>query len=506
MRCLSLGGALLPVIFIFLSCVTGEKIQNEINVEKSRLAVDDKRGARMCVPYDLAMARVEVVAAQAELDAGNYHLAEEHLLREKGFAERATKLADSCIPRDRDEDGVEDNTDKCPTQPGPAQFEGCPDTDGDGIADRDDRCPLVPGIRELGGCAPAADTDGDGIPDNKDRCPFDPEDKDTFQDEDGCPDTDNDKDGIVDEIDKCPDQPGPASNQGCPFYDKDGDSIPDDLDKCPTDPEDKDNFEDQDGCPDPDNDKDALCDDNPEIQKNIERFKALCSGSDRCPDDRGSKDNHGCPFLDRDGDGVPDVADKCPDEKGARENDGCPILDRDGDGIVDKEDKCPEEKGPRENNGCPVLDHDGDGILDKDDKCPDEPGVPEEQGCPKKYKLIVVTAQKIELKQTVFFKTGQAIIEKKSYEMLKEVADAIKSAPYIKKVIIEGHTDNVGSRTLNVKLSQSRAEAVREFLVDEGVDPSKLEAIGYGPDKPIAPNKTEKGRSQNRRVEFKIVQ
>lgn len=478
---------------LLLSCVTGDKIQNEIKVEDSRLSVDEKRGARMCVPYDLAMARVEVAAAQAELDAGNYHIAEEHLLREKKFAEIATKKADSCIPHDKDADGVADAVDRCPLQPGPAKYDGCPDTDGDAILDKDDKCPTVPGIRELGGCPPAADGDKDLIPDNKDRCPFDPEDRDNYQDDDGCPDTDNDKDGILDELDKCPDNAGPASNQGCPVNDKDSDGIPDEIDKCPTEPEDKDNFEDQDGCPDTDNDKDGILDEN-----------------DKCPDDKGVIKNFGCPVLDTDKDGVPDVVDNCVNDPEDKDNfedaDGCPEADNDKDGLPDAEDKCPNEPGKPETRGCPSVDADGDGIADKDDKCPNEPGPIEEQGCPKKYKLIVVTAQKIELKQTVFFTTGKAVIDKKSYAMLKEVADAIKSVPSIKKVMIEGHTDNVGNRNLNVKLSQSRADSVREFLIDEGVDGAKLEAVGFGPDKPIAPNRTEKGRAQNRRVEFKIIQ
>lgn len=460
-----------------VSCVTGEKIADEIQSEKQRLSVDEKRGARVCVPYDLAMARVALASAQMELEAGNYHIAEDLLLKEKRYAANTAKKADSCIPRDKDEDGVPDDADKCPLQPGPAKYDGCPDSDGDGILDLDDKCPSVPGLRELQGCPAADDSDGDGIADNKDRCPFDAEDMDGFEDKDGCPDTDNDKDGVPDEIDKCRDQAGPASNQGCPFHDKDGDGIPDEMDKCPDEPEDGDGFEDQDGCPDPDNDKDGLCDENTVIQKSVDKFKSVCTGADKCPNDPGPRENHGCPVLDGDGDGVPDVIDKCP-----------------------------AEAGPMTNHGCPLQDRDGDGILDKDDKCPDEPGSIEEQGCPKKYKLIVVTAQKIELKQTVFFKTGKAVIDGKSYPMLKEVADAIKSVPSIKKVLIEGHTDNVGGRNLNIKLSQSRADSVREFLIDEGVDGSKLEAIGHGPDKPISPNKTEKGRAMNRRVEFNIVQ
>jgi outer membrane protein OmpA-like peptidoglycan-associated protein len=105
-----------------------------------------------------------------------------------------------------------------------------------------------------GMAAGRADRDGDGIPDAIDQCPDEPEDKDGFQDEDGCPDPDNDKDGIPDAIDKCPDEPedkdGFQDEDGCPDDDNDGDGIPDAVDKCPNDPETVNGFEDEDGCPD----------------------------------------------------------------------------------------------------------------------------------------------------------------------------------------------------------------------------------------------------------------
>jgi outer membrane protein OmpA-like peptidoglycan-associated protein len=108
------------------------------------------------------------------------------------------------------------------------------------------------------------DRDGDGILDRNDRCPDDPEDKDGFEDEDGCPEADNDKDGILDSVDKCPlvpeDKDGFEDEDGCPEADNDKDGILDGVDKCPNEAEDKDGFEDEDGCPDPDNDKDGLPD------------------------------------------------------------------------------------------------------------------------------------------------------------------------------------------------------------------------------------------------------
>jgi outer membrane protein OmpA-like peptidoglycan-associated protein len=165
------------------------------------------------------------------------------------------------------------------------------------------------------------DKDGDGIKDDIDKCPNEPEDKDGFEDEDGCPDPDNDRDGIPDEDDKCPNEPGPPPD-GCPTHevgDRDGDGIPDNVDKCPDDPEDKDGFEDQDGCPDPDNDKDGI----PDID-------------DNCPNDPedkdGFQDSDGCPDPDNDNDRIPDKLDKCPNEpetyNGYQDEDGCPDKGR----------------------------------------------------------------------------------------------------------------------------------------------------------------------------------
>ncbi|MCE9572911.1 MAG: OmpA family protein [Deltaproteobacteria bacterium] len=132
------------------------------------------------------------------------------------------------------------------------------------------------------------DTDGDGINDDTDKCVNDAEDKDGFEDEDGCPDPDNDKDGVLDAADKCPteaeDADGFQDEDGCPDPDNDNDGLPDAADKCPTDAEDKDGFEDEDGCPDPDNDKDGVldaadkCGDQPETKNGFQ-------DDDGCPDE-----------------------------------------------------------------------------------------------------------------------------------------------------------------------------------------------------------------------------
>jgi outer membrane protein OmpA-like peptidoglycan-associated protein len=131
------------------------------------------------------------------------------------------------------------------------------DADGDGIRDSVDHCPKDPedrdGYQDEDGC-PDLDNDSDGIPDSADRCPNDPEDIDGFEDQDGCPDLDNDKDGIVDSKDKCPNEPEDKDNfedeDGCPDLDNDQDGIPDVRDLCPNEPETVNNYADQDGCPD----------------------------------------------------------------------------------------------------------------------------------------------------------------------------------------------------------------------------------------------------------------
>ncbi len=133
------------------------------------------------------------------------------------------------------------------------------------------------------------DRDGDGIPDSRDACPDEPEDKDGFQDEDGCPDPDNDGDGIPDALDKCPNDPedkdGFQDADGCPDRDNDNDGIPDAIDKCPNDPEDKDGFEDADGCPDLDNDGDGIPDDKDKCPNDPETFNGF-QDEDGCPDVR----------------------------------------------------------------------------------------------------------------------------------------------------------------------------------------------------------------------------
>jgi outer membrane protein OmpA-like peptidoglycan-associated protein len=304
------------------SCA-GREVRSQTAATATLIATARQSGAQRCAPVELAMAESHNDFAQHALDEGNYQDAHHEAL----VAETSAQLAIEKSPRER-----------------------CVDNNAP---------PPMPG-----------DQDGDGIPDNLDKCPLEPEDKDGFQDEDGCPDPDNDKDGI-----------------------------PDKLDKCPNEPEDKDGFEDEDGCPDPDNDK---------------------------------------------------------------------------DGIPDKLDKCPNDAGPP----------------------PD--------GCPKKYNLVVVTQNKIELKQTVFFETGRAHIRTISHPLLNEVAQAIKDNPKI-QVEVQGHTDSQGNDESNLKLSQKRAEAVRIYLIKRGVTSDRLVAKGYGEAVPIADNRTAAGRSQNRRVEFVIT-
>jgi outer membrane protein OmpA-like peptidoglycan-associated protein len=180
--------------------------------------------------------------------------------------------------------------------------------------------------------------------------------------------------------------------------------------------------------------------------------------------------------------------------------------DTDGDGVPDVEDLCPEVKGPRERHGCPVVaDRDKDGVADDVDRCPDEPGPAGNQGCPRQLTLIVVHRDRIELRQQIRFKPTRSVLLPESHEVLRQVAQALKDAPRV-SVRIEGHTDNVGKRQGNIALSQARAEAVKQFLVKQGIEAGRLTALGYGPTRPIASNATRAGKTLNRRVEFRIAE
>ena len=235
--------------------------------------------------------------------------------------------------------------------------------------------------------------------------------------------------------------------------DSDGDGIADTEDTCPKQPEDVDGFDDSDGCPDLDNDQDGLRDD-----------------VDKCPNQTedldGFQDADGCPDKDNDGDGVPDIKDRCPNQP------------EDLDGFKDQD-------------GCPDKDNDGDGIADAEDRCPDEPGTAANNGCPAAAVGPTITATKIEMHEKIFFDRGKA--------------DLLKQNPQVKLIRIEGHTDSRGNPKRNLLLSQRRAEAVRQYLISKGVAPDRLQAVGYGDTRPIAPNDTRKGRAANRRVEFIIV-
>lgn len=244
---------------------------------------------------------------------------------------------------------------------------------------------------------------------------------------------------------------------------------------------------------------------------------------DACPDVKGlpSSDpkQNGCPKkapTDRDGDGIFDDDDACPDLKGVKQDNpkanGCP-SDKDKDGIFDDQDACPEVFGaPSDDpktNGCPP-DKDKDGIPDDKDACPEDPGPanddPKQNGCPVKAKLAEVKGSKIIILDKVLFATNSdKIVGMKSFEVLDSVAEILKKTTVIKKVQVEGHTDNMGNAKYNKELSQRRAAAVVAYLKSKGVEGSRLEAIGYGQDQPIADNATELGRSKNRRVEFKIT-
>jgi outer membrane protein OmpA-like peptidoglycan-associated protein len=210
-----------------------------------------------------------------------------------------------------------------------------------------------------------------------------------------------------------------------------------------------------------------------------------------------------CPDLDDDGDGIPNKLDQCPTQAGTLKNRGCPFPDQDGDGVEDSADACPTQPGPAATHGCP--DADGDGIPDHLDNCPHDKGPADNQGCPTPNKqLVVITPDKLIIKEKVHFASGLARLLPDSSKLLDQIANVLVEHPSLALISIEGHTDNRGSGALNQALSQGRAQSVYDYLITSGVDARRLRVKGYGPDHPISTNKTPQGREANRRVEFVI--
>ncbi len=265
--------------------------------------------------------------------------------------------------------------------------------------------PPVRGVVSVGWAPRAHDADADGVDDDVDQCRQLAEDRDGFEDEDGCPEGDNDLD-----------------------------TVPDQADRCPRDKEDLDGFRDIDGCPDPDNDADEILD-----------------VDDACPGEPGVADTNprrnGCPVRDKDGDGLLDDADACPAEAEDRDNfqdaDGCPDPDNDSDGVLDADDTCPNVPGvpsaDRKQRGCPAVDADHDTFWGADDKCPlqaeDFNGKDDADGCPddpKKKPFVTVVDLKGETaivvsKAVRFTKAGE--IEAESLPVLRAIGAELMKHP-----------------------------------------------------------------------------
>ena len=310
------------------------------------------------------------------------------------------------------------------------------------------------GFSVLLGGTKFVDSDGDGVADKKDQC------ADTAMGETvdavGCP-LDADKDGVSDRNDRCAATPAgePVDAAGCP-RDADGDGVRDTQDRCANTP----------------------------------------AGE--------AVDANGCP-RDSDNDGVSDARDRCAGTAAGVKVDanGCE-LDSDGDGVADSADRCASTpRGAQvDSNGCP-KDTDGDSVFDGLDRCPGSPaGQPVDAvGCPV---LFAEKATSVVL-EGVTFATGSANLTDQARAILDRVAQSLVGNPDI-KVEVGGHTDNTGNAATNVRLSQTRAESVRQYLIDHGVAADHVTAKGYGSTQPIADNRTATGRAANRRVALQRIE
>jgi outer membrane protein OmpA-like peptidoglycan-associated protein len=347
------------------------------------------------------------------------------------------------------------------------------DSDKDGVNNKVDRCPGTPTGKSVDmlGCAPSQrDADKDGVNDEADRC--DGTAMGEQVDPEGCSASqkDDDHDGVLNPVDQCPntEQAQLVNGSGCAASqrDEDRDGVSDAIDQCPNTPA-----------------GDAV---------NV----------------------RGC-FLERDSDGdnVPDKRDRCPNTAAgvAADANGCPIvvpsdLDSDGDHVPDIRDRCPNTPAgaAADANGCSIAvvddrDSDNDGVPDRRDRCPDtmKSEKADANGCP----ILFHKGTRSVILRGVNFLPSRATLTPQAREILRDVAMQLVENPQY-KVQISGHTDSRGTRAKNLRLSLARARTVETFLEANGVPPTQVTAKGFGPDVPIASNKTAVGRAKNRRVEL----
>lgn len=235
-------------------------------------------------------------------------------------------------------------------------------------------------------------------------------------------------------------------------------------------------------------------------QKEREQLLALRNRRTRLPNDL-------------DGDGILNADDQCPDDKevpnGIDDADGCPEVDSDGDGIVGSADQCPAHAedldGFEDTDGCPDEDNDSDGFADASDKCPLHPettnGFEDLDGCPDEV------PEQVQLFTGVIhgihFELNSAEIRPSSTEVLDAAVKVFKEYKEL-RIEVSGHSDPMGAEEINSSLSRRRADAVKWYLVDHGIEPHRIATVGYGATKPVADNESEEGRAKNRRIEFRL--
>lgn len=250
---------------------------------------------------------------------------------------------------------------------------------------------------------------------------------------------DSDGDGVPDKKDHCPDHPGIVELNGCP--DSDGDGIKDDDDKCP----------------------------------NLTGLSSM----DGCPDS--------------DGDGFSDLIDPCPNKAGVN-GQSCP--DSDGDGILDNLDNCPNEAGLESNGGCKLPDLDNDGVPNINDNCPNEAGSKDLNGCPNLPKSLESYLNNF---NEIFFDFDSHIVRQEYIENLTLLSSLLSKYQYI-NLNIDGHTSNEGETDYNMSLSERRSSSVKNTIMSNGINSSRLFLRNFGEENPIYPNIPLSEKKKNRRV------